>query len=307
MQRQCYPCDHVPLHEIQHQFSDAVMNAGPERRRGAVPPHAAGSAPQENRRDQGGTLGLQRTVRRPELHVFTVIRNPVARILSEYFFLQPVCAADPPDEDGRRRVGALRSWVRQSYTPMFQHALCSGDFERFATDPRSDAVNQQTRLLATGRIESSMPAGAWAAVVMAAPHAEAALRSLRQFDLVLVQEHTSPIGHALLNHSFGGDFSLAAFRKMATEHGFGADGDYVASSVAEPIVLTGNRTWLCQRTYRCRHHARRALLEKNQTLMHLVAKANQHDVAVHTEATRLFRGKVKAVLGLAFRSVPGQR
>ena len=71
--------------------------------------------------------------------------------------------------------------------------------------------------------------------VMQPQHLRAALQNINKHHLVLVQDYTSPLGIALLNYTFGGDFDLGRFRDMVAAAGLpvstqvstaGQDGQY---------------------------------------------------------------------------------
>ena len=164
-----------------------------------------------------------------------------------------------------RNTNVLRNWIRTDYDPELRRAVCF-DFATFATDHRSAAVNQQTRLLSMKH---------WDSFDAIAPnHFKAALQNLQKIHLVMIQDYTSPLGIALTNYTFGGDFDHATFEAMVEE----ADLD-------GPLPSTTNkRSWPCSiasqtRGNRCQHTPRMQSLieqiESNTTLMALVEEANK--------------------------------
>jgi len=242
----CYPCNHMSPWTIQENFR-AFVAKSLSGKSTWMPKYTVEQSRQ----------------RPPQLHMFTVIRNPFDRLLSEFFFILPAC--NPPRNGSMQ---ALEVWVK-SYPIPVRNALCAGDFETFATHPQSNAANQQTRMLAAKFYTFDQAKLKHEALGL--KHFQTAIRNLRRMRLVLVQERLFPEGMALLDFTFGG-------------------GGVHRNQTFEQLRMRPSAQVLRGFSRVGQHDEKRAALQSNETLRKLVLKANRFDQALHREAEHIFQG-----------------
>lgn len=248
----CYPCSHFEPDWLIKQFRTSSPAAGRARSLLAM----------------GGRL-----------HLVAVVRDPFERILSEFFFIRPVCDRNrsrttAEDAEGAEpEDGVLAAWF-DGMPAASRAAVCAGDLLAFATGEANPVVNQQTRQMAGLKLGygSQFPE-----LEPATDEAGfSALHRLRtEFALVLVQERLVPDGLALLDFVFGRSTMARAAAELdpaallAMEAGAKRDAGREGGRVGARSAL-------------------RAELESNATLAGLVRAHNRHDAALHQAAQALF-------------------
>jgi hypothetical protein len=208
----------------------------------------------------------------PKLHLITVLRAPVDRIMSEFFFVRSACANANRTENSDFEM--LGGWL-DGYPRHIRRAICNGDLLTFGTDPSSLAVNQQTYQLADYKVgfkgQIREPLGSVGV--------ERALFRLRTaFRIVLVQEQLVPHGLALLDYTFG----LHVSRFSNVSHAELLDSARV-SQFSDKSVRKGS--W--------RPGGLRQQMEANLTLLAAIRRANAADVQMHNEAKRIFAESIE--------------
>eukprot|EP00039_Didymoeca_costata_P008763 m.115976 g.115976 ORF g.115976 m.115976 type:complete len:390 (+) comp14222_c0_seq2:96-1265(+) len=125
------------------------------------------------------------------LFMVTVVRDPFKRLLSEFFFVYngacPSVIRDAPLASDNMMIGWLAG-----YHPIIQHAICSLDFETFATNKLSWAINNQVRQLV----------GVKNHLEVSKRHCKQAISAIGRVHLVLMQDDLMPKGLTLLNYTF---------------------------------------------------------------------------------------------------------
>lgn len=76
-------------------------------------------------------------VPKSKLYLITMLRQPIARVLSEFFFVRPACF-----ESVTTGLSTLHGWLRMYSNETVKH-ICDGNFEGFLRDSGNSANNRQ--------------------------------------------------------------------------------------------------------------------------------------------------------------------
>lgn len=210
-----------------------------------------------------------------KLYLITVLRDPVERTLSEFFFVRDACGlADSDQHYTKSELDNLRTWLNE-YPPLVYRSVCSRVVDEAAVlgfvSPGSPIANRQFKQLLN--IENdSLP--------LMVGHAEAAKKALKKFSVVLVQEDLMPNGLALLDFVFG---RHTAKQGEATARGFNTLVAEIRDSGEKHRRLTAGGIEM------------RKTLLANASFVAALREANSFDEVLYREARRLYNQHREAV------------